>query len=325
MLIFSLYIITLITLVIIFWILIKKEKAIKNKIIQETEMFKKNAENLQQEAEQLIKTTNRNQMKNKRDLEMARKIQSGLLSTNKIQYKKYQLTALCMPAEKIGGDFFIISKDIKNKVQSSDLDQGVITLKNKKDETINFAIGDVSGHGVASALVMILSKNTIEDLFSQQIQPKQMMEFANKRLMEYTEGSAINFVTIFGASLDVSTNKLTYSKAGHTAPILLKKNNSILLLETEGVFLGMFDNPEFEQKDIVLEQGDKIFLYTDGVTEAKDENGELFGTQRLIKILQENNWLSGENLFQKIIDEIKEYSKAPTNDDDLTMMLLEYS
>jgi sigma-B regulation protein RsbU (phosphoserine phosphatase) len=87
----------------------------------------------------------------------------------------------------------------------------------------------------------------------------------------------------------------------------------------------MFDSPEFEQKDVFLEPGDKLFLYTDGLTEAKDENGELFGTQRLIKILQENNWLSGENLFQKILDEIKEYSKNPNTDDDITMMLLEYS
>ncbi len=304
---------------------LKRERDLKLKTIKETEVLKNNAEVLKQEALQLIKTTDRNQMKNKRDLDMARRIQSGLLATNKIQYKKYQLTALCMPAEKIGGDFFVMTKDIKNKIQSSEPDLGVITLKNKKDETINFAIGDVSGHGVASALVMILSKNTLEDLFSQQIQPKQMMEIANKRLLEYTEGSAINFVTIFGATLDVTNNKLTYSKAGHTAPILLKKNNTVILLETEGVFLGMFESPEFEQKDIILEQGDKIFLYTDGVTEAKDENGELFGASRLTKILQENSWLSGENLFQKILDEIKEYSKSPNTDDDITMMLLEYS
>ncbi|MEI7941827.1 MAG: PP2C family protein-serine/threonine phosphatase [Candidatus Riflemargulisbacteria bacterium] len=325
MFILTAYILTILLITVVLGLMLKKEKDLKIKIIKETEILKKDAEVLKQEAEQLIKTTDRNQMKNKRDLDMARRIQSGLLSTNKIQYKKYQLTALCMPAEKIGGDFFIMTKDIKNKIKSTDSDQGVITLKNKKDETINFAIGDVSGHGVASALVMILSKNTLEDLFSQQIQLKPMMEIANKRLLEYTEGSAINFVTIFGATLDVTNNKLTYSKAGHTAPILLKKNNSVILLETEGVFLGMFESPEFEQKDIILEQGDKIFLYTDGLTEAKDETGELFGTQRLIKILQENNWLSGENLFQKILDEIKEYSKCPNTDDDLTMMLLEYS
>jgi len=146
---------------------------------------------------------------------------------------------------------------------------------------------------------MVLSKITLEDLFAQQIQPKEMMEIANKRLMEYTEGSSINFVTIFGATLDASNNKLTYTKAGHTAPILLKKNNSVELLETEGVFLGMFESPEFEQKDIFLEQGDKLFLYTDGLTEAKDENGELFGTQRLVKVMQENSWLSGEKSIPK--------------------------
>jgi phosphoserine phosphatase RsbU/P len=281
-------------------------------------------ENIKKEAEELVKQTKRNEMKMKRDLEMARKIQSGLLSKNKIQNKKYLLSALCLPAEKIGGDFFIIQKDIKNNVTTYKTSPGVIKLSKHKDETINFAIGDVSGHGVASALVMILSKNTLEELFLQKLPPKQIMEIANKRLLEYTEGSAINFVTIFGASLDVSNNKLVYSKAGHTPPILLRKDNSVMLLETEGVFLGMFDSPEFEQKEILLEKGDKILLYTDGLTEAKDENNELFGSQRLTKILLDNHSLSSENLFQKILDEVKEYNNNQKIDDDLTMLLLEY-
>jgi len=274
--------------------------------------------------EQLHKSTKRNEYKNIRDLEMARKIQSGLLLDNKVQYKNYQLSAVCFPAQKIGGDFFIIEKNIANQVdKTAGQEKGIYYLKNKKDETLNFAIGDVSGHGVASALVMILAKNTLEDLYHKKVTLTRMMQIANKKLIEYTEGSAINFVTVFSASLDTQNNKLTYSKAGHTAPIVFKKNGDVHTLETEGVFLGMFDNPEFEEKEITLEKGDKVFLYTDGLNEARNAKDELFGVQKLTEVLKQNIWLSGENLFQKVMDEIKEYTGNNDVNDDITMVLLE--
>lgn len=276
------------------------------------------------EMEQLSKSTKRNEFKNVRDLEMARKIQSGLLLDNKVQYKNYQLSAVCFPAQKIGGDFFIIEKNIGNRIdKSAGQEKGIYYLKNRKDETLNFAIGDVSGHGVASALVMILAKNTLEDLYHKKVSLKRMMQIANKKLIEYTEGSAINFVTVFSASLDTQNNKLTYSKAGHTAPIVFKKNGDVHTLETEGVFLGMFDNPEFEEKEVALEKGDKVFLYTDGINEARNSKDELFGVQKLTEVLKQNIWLSGENLFQKIMDEIKEYTGNSAITDDITMVLLE--
>ena len=151
------------------------------------------------------------------------------------------------------------------------------------------------------------------------------MHLANKKLIEYTEGSAINFVTAFGATLDPLSGKLIFSKAGHTAPLLFRKNGEVLPLETEGVFLGMFVNPEFEEKEIFLEKGDKLFLYTDGVSEARNAKDELLGTQKLIDILRQNIWLSGDALFQKILDDIKEYTGGTANSDDITMVLLEVS
>lgn len=279
---------------------------------------------LQAETENLKKSTKRNEFKQLRDLEMARKIQSGLLVQNKIQYKNCQLSAICVPAEKIGGDFFIVNKQITHQIdRQTEPTKGLITIKSTKDEALNFAIGDVSGHGVASALVMILAKNTLEDLFAKKISPQKMMKMANQRLINYTEGSAINFVTAFSAVLDMTTFKLTFSKAGHTSPLLIRKTNEIIPLETEGVFLGMFENPDFEEKDITLQRGDKLFLYTDGLTEAKNKAGELFGTQRLTQVLKQNSWLSGENLFQKIMDDVKEYAHQEESSDDITMVLLE--
>lgn len=295
---------------------------------------KKNQENLtaltnesvkiKEEAENLIKNTKRNELKNKQDLEMARKIQTGLLPSKKIQFKHYQITAICKPAEKIGGDFFVLQNNINENSCATGLEKGFLKLENTIESSINFGIGDVSGHGVASALVMILAINTIEELFNNKLLPKEIMEISNKRLIEYTEGSSINFVTAFTASLDVDNHRLFYSKAGHTAPLLLHKNGEIELLETEGVFLGMFDNPVFEQKEKEFLKGDKLLLYTDGLTEAKDEHGELFGQTRLITLIQNNAWLTGENLFNKIMDEVNSYAVDGIND-DLTMLLLEYN
>ena len=280
----------------------------------------------QEQLELTNKTNARQSLKTARDLDMARHIQSGLLIANKLQYKRYQLSAVCFPAEKIGGDFFMIQKDISNHSDFlPDFSKNVFKLSNKREETLNFGIGDVSGHGVASALVMILAKNTLEDLFSHRLSPQKIMQTANKKLIEYTEGSAINFVTAFCASLDVTNGKLTYSKAGHTPPILLKKSGEVILLETEGVFLGMFNNPEFEEKEVFLESGDKLFLYTDGLTEAKNKEDELMGASKLLELLQQNNWLSGENLFHKLMDDVKEYAGTMAINDDVTMVLLEVS
>jgi phosphoserine phosphatase RsbU/P len=278
---------------------------------------------LQEVKEVTEKKTLRTTIKNSRDLEMARKIQSGLLLDNKIQHRNYQITAACYPAEKIGGDFFMMQTHISNTTQETSTQKGVIKLANQRDERINFGIGDVSGHGVASALVMILAKNTMEDLSNNSTSPKQIMQTANKKIMSYTEGSQINFVTAFLAMLDVENNRLIYAKAGHTSPLLFKKNGEVIPLETEGVFLGMFENPEFEEKEIVLEKGDKIFLYTDGLNEAKSPNGDLLGIPKLVAILQREIGLSGQHLFDKILEEINDYTEGQGLNDDATMVLLE--
>ncbi len=287
-------------------------------------LFNKKIVSLQNNNLQIEKNYKRNEMKSIRDLDMARRIQSGLLVFNKIQHKNFQLSAVCYPAEKIGGDFFLLQKNITNTLEKREhADPSIICIKNNKEETLDFAIGDVSGHGVASALVMILAKNTIDNLFQERHSPKKIMQIANKKLIEYTEGSAINFVTVFGGMLDVSNNKFTYSKAGHTAPLLFRKNGDILSLETEGVFLGMFANPEFEEKEITLERGDKLFLYTDGLNEAKNNKDELLGVQKLTEIVKRNIWLSGDAFFAKIMEEIKDYAGGIPLGDDITMVFLE--
>ena len=275
-------------------------------------------------AEKIKKSAHRSELKNARDLDMARRIQSGLLTANRLQHRNFQLSGFCQPAEKIGGDFFILSKKIDHLIHDQATERtGIIRLQSTKEESLHVAIGDVSGHGVASALVMILAKNTLEELFSLQIGPRAIMQEANRRLLEYTEGSAINFVTAFAGEIDARTGNLTYSKAGHTAPILFRKSGEILLLETEGVFLGMFSNPEYEEKSILLEKGDKIFLYTDGLSEAKNAQDELLGSARLSDIVRNNLWLSGENFFQKIIDEVKDFAGQTLLGDDITMVLVE--
>lgn len=281
---------------------------------------------LQLEKKSYEKSTLRNRLRNDRDLDMARKIQQGLLVAKKIQNKNIQLSAVCYPAEKIGGDFFSIQKRRKGNVEQIEEQKGIINLTNRRQEGMDLVIGDVSGHGVASALVMILAKNCLEDLLNNEnYDPKEIMQIANKQIMNYTEGSEINFVTVFLAKFNCQNNILTFSKAGHTAPLLFRKNGKIEQLETEGVFLGMFENPEFEEKQIKLEKGDKLFLYTDGLNEAKNANSELLGIKKLKDIIKNNIWLSGEYLLNKIIEEVKEYASDNNINDDVTMIAFEVS
>jgi phosphoserine phosphatase RsbU/P len=260
--------------------------------------------------------------KTSRDLDMARRIQSGLLAKDSFSYKKYQISAYCQPAEKIGGDFFLIKQNQNLSFNKQESKPGIIRFDEKKDNYINVIIGDVSGHGIASALVMVLAKDSFEDLANKENSPAEIFAEINQKLIEYTENSDISFVTAFYALIDPDKNELIYSKAGHTAPIVLKENGDALSLDTDGVFLGMFDNQTYEEKRIPLDSGDKIFLYTDGLTEAKNVNGELLGTKRLTNILKNNYANKGKQFLSSILEEIESYSTEKLND-DATMVLIE--
>lgn len=264
------------------------------------------------------------QAKNQRDLEMARLIQQSLLGDHCFINKEIKVIANCRPAEKIGGDFYTFNEHNVYKTHSQQEEvKGVIKLQNQISRQFGVCIGDVAGHGIASALIMLLAKSLLDQLLQQNTSPAKIFQLANKRIRTHTEKSDISFVTAALMLINLDTKSLIYAKAGHTDSLLIKEDGSVHVLTAEGVFLGMFDNIEFEEVTLQLHPKEKMLLYTDGIIETRNQQGEIFGLKRLVAYLEKSHKNPLEKLITGIHDELVVFSGKQDVNDDATLILIE--
>ena len=184
-------------------------------------------------------------------------------------------------------------------------------------------IGDVAGHGVSSALIMALSAGLFTEIGRRYASPKRVLEEANKDLMRYIENSKVTHVTAFYGVLNVNTFEFHYCRAGHTNTLLQRDNQDMVELHSKGSFLGMFQDIEFEENSIQLQSGDCLYFYTDGITEAKGPNGDLFGNQRLKDSIQKHQSEPIGSRLHQIIDEVELYTQYQKATDDRSLVILE--
>jgi sigma-B regulation protein RsbU (phosphoserine phosphatase) len=130
------------------------------------------------------------------------------------------------------------------------------------------------------------------------------------------------FITFFFGFLNLKENTFTYVNAGHNPPVLMREDGSIKLLDVGGLLLGMMPNMPYQQETVSLVPGDWIVMYTDGVTEATNNADEEFEEQRLIKTIRMNKDHTAEQMRDKILSEVKEFSEDQPQNDDITMLLL---
>lgn len=218
------------------------------------------------------------------DLKAAAVIQHTLLPHPNLVLPKTEIAWKFEPCELIGGDVFNATQPTPNHVA--------------------FYILDVSGHGVPSAMVSASVSETLLQISykagrSQNllIKPKLLMESLQK---EFPIERFDRFFTLAYLVLDAESGKLTYSNAGHPPPILLRSTGSIELLDIGGPLIGFGENMLFEEGEEMLHKGDKIILYTDGITEREDQKGTLYGDERLLALAQQMS----QKPIQLIIDEI---------------------
>jgi len=148
-----------------------------------------------------------------------------------------------------------------------------------------------------------------------------MIESVNNFINE--EPHSNMFVTLFYSILDSSRNKLTFVNAGHNPPLLLRKENGeIIRLSTGGVVLGAMKGLKMAEKTIDIYQGDLLVLYTDGVTEAINQQEDQFGEERLIKLITNNRDISSDDLKNLIIDAVYDFASGTPQADDITLMVL---
>ena len=248
------------------------------------------------------------------EMKLGREIQMALLPQTIPIIRGLNVQGLMQPAKEIGGDYY-----------------DFITLPGK--DKLSVVIGDVSGKGVAAGLLMAMAKTAIQTLSQEENSPRQILIKTNQVLNQYIGGH--KFMTLLYFMWEASTNTFTYSSAGHEH-ILICRNKGptttggttagiVEAILSGGFMLGMMPDIEsyLEDKEIKLESGDKILLYTDGVTEAQNHAEERFGLGRLIGSFQKNSSKPAAELMQVIKDEVYAFIGSHPQYDDITLVVLE--
>ncbi len=191
------------------------------------------------------------------------------------------------------------------------------------DRHFFFAIGDVSGKGVPASMFMAMTRTLLRNISDRESQPGNILEGINKSLSFNNESNM--FVTFFLGILDLKTGMLQYANAGHNPPVLIRNNSEITVFEqAKAIPLGLFEDFEYKGASLQLDPGDKIFSYTDGVSEAENKEKELFEEERMLNVIRENPGKSPRELIRLMEVALNDHVKGFPQSDDITMLSIVY-
>jgi serine phosphatase RsbU (regulator of sigma subunit) len=234
------------------------------------------------------------------ELALAHSIQASFLPESIPHIPGWQLTAKLEPARQIAGDFY--------------------DFINLPDGKLGFLIADVADKGLGSALYMALSSTLIRTFANEyHADPALVLKTANQHILRNARANL--FVTVFFAVLDPTTGLVRYANAGHTPPLLLG-TNGIMSLNSTGMPLGIDEDNDWSQDEIVISPGEVLFMYTDGVMDAQNNAGEFIDRQIILNTVQMN---IGKNVYevqQSILDRVHGFVGDAPRFDDLTLVLL---
>jgi phosphoserine phosphatase RsbU/P len=240
------------------------------------------------------------------ELRLAHDIQMGILPHTFPAFpdrKEFDIYANIVPAREVGGDLY-----------------DYFLIDNTR---LCFAIGDVSGKGVPASLFMAITKMLIKAKTDTLLGPGEILERVNEVLSE--DNPSMMFVTLFLGIFDVATGSLAYSNGGHNPPYIIRADGTVAQLEgTKGIALGAVEGLSFQSKEITLKKGDKLFLYTDGVSEAANPRDELYSEGRLENDLSDLKHESLADMIGCILGRVEAFSAEAPQADDITMMALEF-
>lgn len=244
-------------------------------------------------------------MKTQAELNVARNIQHDMLPCIFPAFperNEFDIYATMDPAKEVGGDFY---------------DFFLVD-----DHHLAIVISDVSGKGVPAALFMVIAKTLIKNQTQPGVPLGEVFTRVNDQLCE-NNGEGM-FVTSFMGVLDLNTRELTFVNAGHNPPLLCRKGGGFEFLKTKpGFVLAGLENMVYKEDSIQLGAGDRIFLYTDGVTEAINSSTELYGDDRLVAALNQDVNLSPEQLLAAVKTSMDAFTAGAEQFDDITMLALE--
>ena len=238
-----------------------------------------------------------------KELEYAKQIQLSALPTNFPMNEECHIYAQMIAAKEVGGDFYDFYKI--------------------NDSTMAFLAADVSGKGIPAAMFMMTAKTIIKDLAESGMAVNEIFTKANEKLCENNESGM--FVTAWMGILDLNTGVLHYANAGHNPPLLKRSSGEFEYLKTRaGFVLAGMEGIRYRMGELNLSSGDRLFLYTDGVTEATNTNNQLYGEERLITFMNQNSDIEATALLPALKNNIDEFVGEAPQFDDITMLMFDY-
>lgn len=237
------------------------------------------------------------------DLRTAATIQRSLLPSKDKYGSFVDIAWRCQPCQLIGGDIFNVIP--------------------QRDGSLAFYILDVSGHGVTSAMITVSVSQVLHQYthdVDRVLFPGMILKILNK---EFPLERFDKFFTIFYMIINQNGN-VYYSNAAHPMPILLRPNQSYELLEERGGIIGWSHTAPFEEGWVTLNPGDKLILYTDGVTEFQNAQGIFFGEERFYALLEQIKHKSIDELVENVLQELQNFGKDVIPRDDLSLLAIEF-
>lgn len=239
------------------------------------------------------------------ELDVAKHIQASMLPCIFPAFPErteLDIYATMTPAKEVGGDFY---------------DFFLVD-----DDRLAMVMADVSGKGVPAALFMVIAKTLIKNVAQTGLSPKTVLEKVNNQLCINNEAEM--FVTVWLGILEISTGKMTCANAGHEYPVLKRAGSDYALIKDKhGFVLAGMENSRYQEYELQLEPGDRLFLYTDGVAEATNAHNQLYGTDRMLKALNCNQDVSCEVLLDRMKEDVDTFVGEAPQFDDITMLSLE--
>lgn len=217
--------------------------------------------------------------------------------------KDLEIYAMLDPAREIGGDFYDFFMP--------------------DEDTLCLIIGDVSGKGVPAALFMAVTRTFLKSIWRDEGCPARVLQRLNDELSQDNESNM--FVTLFCATIHLSSGACHYARGGHNPPFLIRSQGQVDRLPwVKGAIVGAIPGGDFEEGQVTLLPGDTLFLYTDGVTEGMNPDGEVFGENRTMAALSRNYMRNCRDLLLAVRESLNEYIQGAEQSDDITMMVFQY-
>jgi PAS domain S-box-containing protein len=235
------------------------------------------------------------------EIKIAQQIQSSLFPAAPLCTEHFEITGFCLPADQVGGDYY--------------------DYFYRDRQHVDMVVADVSGHSVGPALFMAETRSALRAQANWPGTPAQTLGVLNHLLFDDLN-RADYFITLAYLQYDTVTGQLRHANAGHPPPLLLRNNGGQCeQLDADGLILGVRKQIAFQEKTVALAPGDIILLYTDGLVEAENADGEFFGTERVAEFFKSHTHLQPQAIIAAMLERLREFCRSDSFRDDITLLI----